>query len=64
MVKVILKFENFEKRDEWIKMRRAFATQIYTANPWVSADLSSDHIEELKARSDVQVFPDVRLNPT
>lgn len=60
---VILKFDSFQKRDEWVEGNLSLAKRVYTANPWVAAQLPSEQIPELKQRADVQVFPDVGLTP-
>jgi hypothetical protein len=63
MHRVIVQFNSFEDRDQWLDEMRNNISRIYKRNPWLAAELSDAELQRLKARSNVQIFPDAQMRP-
>jgi hypothetical protein len=62
--KVIIQFDNFEKRDAWdTQNQHVSGLRIYKRDPWLAAELPDDQVQQLRQAPDLKVHTDVKLSP-
>jgi hypothetical protein len=64
-LRVILQFDNFQKRDDWAAQNPAVAgLRVYKRDPWVAAELPEAQVNRLRQSPDLKVHADIKMSPT